>query len=212
MPIPTPIYLFRIVHWQNIEHILANGLCSKLHPSCDPDYINIGHRQLITDRHDHAVPLEGYGHLGEYIPFYFWGHSPMLYMIMHGHQGLQKYSQEEIVYIVVPAARIIDDGLQYVFTDRNAKQKLARYFTDPIHFEELRWDVIRSKDWKNTEDDLQRRDFKMAEFLVRHHIPTSYVDRLFVKSEDKRVEIVDIIRKLDLETPVQVAREGKLYF
>ncbi|WP_353128437.1 DarT ssDNA thymidine ADP-ribosyltransferase family protein [Parapedobacter pyrenivorans] len=65
-----------------VEHILVHGLCSAQHPSHDPNYIHIGHQQLITDRHNHPIPLADYGHLGEYIPFYFWGHSPMLYMIM----------------------------------------------------------------------------------------------------------------------------------
>lgn len=37
------------------------------------------------------------------------------------------------------------------------------------------------------------------------------IDRLFVKTEVKMKEIADIVRKLDLEIPVQVAREGKLY-
>lgn len=84
MSVPDRIYLFRIVHWQNIEHILVHGLCSRQHEAHDPDYVHIGHPQLIVDRHDHPIPLDGHGHLGEYIPFYFWGHSPMLYMIMHG--------------------------------------------------------------------------------------------------------------------------------
>lgn len=212
MAIPDPIYLFRMTHWLNIEHILTHGMCSKQHPLRDPNYINIGHRQLIADRSDHPVPLDGYGYLGEYIPFYFWGHSPMLYMIMHGYQGVQQYPQEDIVYIVIDSARIIADGFNYVFTDRHAKVRIAKFYTDPADFDKLKWEIIRSKHWNNTEEDIERMDFKQAEFLVRHHVPTSYVDRLFVKTEAKGKEIEDIIRKLDLDIPVQVAREGKLYY
>lgn len=212
MAIPDPVYIFRIVHCQNVEYILAHGLCSRLHPLHDPNYINIGHQQLIADRHDHPIPLDGYGNLGEYIPFYFWGHSPILYMIMHGFQGVSQYPQEEIVHVVIDSARIIERGMRYVFTDRHAKTKVARFFNDPTYLDQLKWDIIRSKDWKNTEDDFERRDFKQAEFLVRHHIPVSLIDRLFVKTEGKRVEIENIVRKLDLEIPVQVAREGKLYY
>ncbi len=136
----------------------------------------------------------------------------MLYMIMNGYQGVMQYPQEDIIYIIIDSARIIASDLQYVFTDRHAKTKVARFFNDPAHFDQLKWDIIRSKDWKNTEEDFQRRDFKQAEFLVRNHIPASYIDRIFVKSGARKGEIEDIVRKLDLEIPVTIAREGKLYF
>lgn len=133
-------------------------------------------------------------------------------MIVHGYQGVRQYPQEDLVYLVVNSAHILAGDFQYVYTDQHAKRKVARFFTDPEDFGQLRWDVIRSIDWKNTEDDLRRRDFKQAEFLVRHHIPTTYIHGLFVKTESKMKEIADIVCKLGLEMPVQVAREGKLFF
>lgn len=212
MAIPDPIYIFRIVHWQNVQYILTHGLCCRAHPDYDPNYINIGHPQLVEDRNNHPVPLAGYGNLGDYIPFYFWGHSPMLYMIMHGYKGVKQYPQEEVVYIAVDSARIIAEGMQYVFTDRHAKRKVAKFFTNSNDFDKLRWDVIRSKNWKDTEEDMQRMDFKQAEFLVRNHLPTAYIEKVFVKTEAKKMKIEDIVLNLGLQIPVSVAREGKLYY
>ena len=212
MATPNPVYLFRMVHWQNIQYILEKGLCCRDHVDRDPNYISIGHRQLITDRHEHPIPLDGYGNLGEYIPFYFWGRTPMLYLIMNGYKGVRQYPQEDIVFIVVDSARIFESGLQYVFTDRNARTKLANFIVDPGNLKILRWDVIRSDEWKNTEDDFQRMDFKQAEFLVRHHVPMSFIDRLIVKNENRRVEVENIVRNLGLSVPVIKARKGKLYY
>ncbi|MGH2622492.1 MAG: DarT ssDNA thymidine ADP-ribosyltransferase family protein [Sphingobacterium sp.] len=73
MTTPNPVFIFRMVHWKNIEYILRHGLCCKSHPEADPEYINIGHQQLIKDREDTLIPISGYGTLGDYIPFYFWG-------------------------------------------------------------------------------------------------------------------------------------------
>jgi len=87
MSIPNPIRIYRMVHWHNVEHILQHGLCCRDHPNADPNYINIGHAQLIEDRHEHTIPLRGEGSLGEYIPFYFAGHSPMLYIMKNGYLG-----------------------------------------------------------------------------------------------------------------------------
>lgn len=212
MTTPDPVYLFRMVHWHNIEYILTNGLCCKHHTKVDPNYISIGHQQLIVDREEYVVPIDGYGTLGDYIPFYFWGHSPMLYMIAKGLQGVKYYPQEDIVFIIVDSARITEDGFQYVFTDRHAKVKLANFSTNPSDLHKLRWDVIKAKDWRNTEDDFQRRDFKQAEFLVKNHIPVSYIDRIVVKNEAKKIEIEDIVRNLGLDIPVVVAVEGRLYY
>lgn len=212
MSVPDPIYIYRIVHWKNIEHILKYGLCSKSHPKRDPAYIEIGHSQLIEDRHDTLIPIEGYGTLGEYIPFYFWGHSPMLYMIAYGRQGVKQYPQDDIVYIVINTASIIERRLPYVFTDRHAKRRTANFSTDPADLMNLRWDVIKSKDWKNIAEDIERRDFKQAEFLVRHHIPTELIEMFVVKNQVKKTEIEEIISNLELAVPVVVAREGKLYY
>ncbi|MNT67803.1 hypothetical protein D3C72_2059740 [compost metagenome] len=72
--------------------------------------------------------------------------------------------------------------------------------------------MIRSKDWKNTENDFQRMDFKQAEFLVQDHIPANYINMLVVKNEAKKVEIENIVRNLGLNISVVIAKEGKLYY
>lgn len=89
-----------MVHWQNIPHILQYGLCCRTHTNADPDFINIGHKQLISDRDLHEVNIKGMGTLGEYVPFYFAGHSPMLYLIKNGYQGVQIRPQEDLIFLV----------------------------------------------------------------------------------------------------------------
>lgn len=86
---------------------------------------------------------------------------------MNGYKGVKQYPQEDIVFIVINSADIIASGRRYVFTDRHAKSTLANYSTNPDDLHRLKWDVIRSKDWKNTENDFQRMDFKQAEFWCK---------------------------------------------
>lgn len=74
------------------------------------------------------------------------------------------------------------------------------------------WDIIRAKDWKNTENNFQRMDFKQAEFLIHNHIPVDFINKIFVKNQCRMIEIEHIVRKLGLAIKVQVAREGKLYY
>lgn len=201
-----------MVHWENIPYILAHGICCREHNNADPNYINIGHNQLIVDRHDYPINLPNAGNLGEYVPFYFAGHSPMLYLIMNGYQGVKQLPQDDIIFIVVNFEAVTNAGLEYVFTDRNAKIAIARYFSNPADLDELKWEIVNSKDWKNSEEDLQRRDFKQAEFLIRREVPIELIYTLVVKSDERKIEVERSIEEAGLLIPVRVARPGKLYY
>lgn len=209
---PNNIKLYRMVHSDNIRYILLNGICSSEHHLADPNYINIGHSQLIQDRHIHNVPIPNGGRLGEYIPFYFAGHSPMLFMIMNGFQGVRQRPQEDIVFIVSSVNKVKELELPFLFTDRNAKISVANFFEDEQEFDKLKWDVITSQDWKNSESDIARRDFKQAEFLVRHFMPLSGIECLVVKTEEKKEILERIIAELPVSVPVYVDQINKLYY
>lgn len=209
---PEKIWLFRMVHWQNVEYILNNGLCCREHDNADKDYINIGMSSLIKDRHEHPIPIDGAGNLGEYIPFYFAGHSPMLYLIKNGYSGVTQRPQSEIVYIVTSYEAIKEAKLQFVFTDQNAKIAVANFYTQEKDFGQLDWEVIRAKDWKNDNENLDRRDLKQAEFMVRHHIPVNCIYALVVKSEERKEYVEDLITNLGLTIKVIVDNNHKLYY
>lgn len=212
MAIPENILLYRMVHWQNVEYILQNGLCSRENENADPDYINIGHRQLISDRHNHPVKLPNSGNLGEYVPFYFAGHTPMLYLIMNGYQGVAQRPQKDLVFFVCKFDAIKNSDLEYVFTDRNAKIEIAKFYNNSADLEQLNWDIINSKDWKNDETNLSRQDYKQAELLVRSHVPVNYVHALVVKNAERKVYFEELLAKLALNIKVYVDTNCKLYY
>lgn len=201
-----------MVHWQNVEFILQNGICSKTHPNKDPNYINIGMRSLIQDRHEYSIPLENKGTLGEYVPFYFAGHSPMLYLIMNGYSGVERKPQDDIVFIVCNYDDIKNSELQYVFTDRNAKIAIANFYQDEEDLNQLDWDSIKGRNWRNDEANLARRDLKQAEFLIRHHIPIECIHCFVVKTISKKEYLDQMIRKFGLGILVYVDNNCKLYY
>lgn len=212
MTIPNEIYLFRMVHWKNVEHILENGLYSRESPNANPNYINIGHSKLIDDRHLYPVKIQNGGHLGEYIPFYFWGHSPMLYMIMNGYQGVTKRPQEDIVYIVCPFEWIKNAQLEYVFTDMNAKIAVARYFREEKDFDKIRWNIIKDQYWKNDEHNIAKRDYKQAEFLIRDSVPVDCIAHLITKTAERKKYFEKMIQKLSLSIRVYEDKKCQLFY
>ncbi|MEP4091779.1 DUF4433 domain-containing protein [Reichenbachiella sp.] len=206
------ISILRMVHFQNVEYILKNGVCSREHTQADPNYINIGHRQLITDRHIHPVPIDGAGNLGEYVPFYFAGHTPMLYLIMNGYQGVEQRPQKDIVFLISKVGKIKENGLEYVFTNMNAKIAIADFYNNDEDFDRLRWDIIHNRIWKNDENNPARQDYKQAEFLVRSHVPANCITALIVKTVRKKALFDQMISEMGLEIPVFIDNNCKLYY
>ena len=84
------IYLYRITHFSNLEHILRNGLLCPNHPNADPNYCGIGDKSLIQVRDKIEVPISPGGILRDYVAFYFGPHSPMLLQIKTGNNGIPK--------------------------------------------------------------------------------------------------------------------------
>lgn len=211
--IPKHITLYRIVHWQNVEHILHHGLCYSGHPQADPKFINIGHEQLIQDRHTHLITqLSNAGSLGEYIPFYFGPFSPMLLMIKNGTPPVQKRPQEDIVYLISSVQAIRDAGLEYCFTDRQAKKALAGFYRDDKDLDKIDWEIVGLRHWRNTADDLDRMDRKQAEFLVRHHVPLSCISWLAVKTGERKRYFEEMIANLGLTIRVFLDTKNQLYY
>jgi hypothetical protein len=212
MVVPENIFLYRMVHWQNVEYILQNGLCCREHADADPNYINIGHRQLISDRHDHPVALPNAGNLGEYVPFYFAGHSPMLYLIMNGHQGVAQLPQKDIVFFVCKFDDIEKSGLEYIFSDRNAKISVANFYSDKEDFSQLKWDIIKLKKWKNDESNISRQDYKQAEFLIKNYVSVQYIYAIVIENEERKIYFEELLAKLALDIKVYVDTARKLYY
>lgn len=212
MAVPDNVNIYRMVHWSNVRFILENGMCYREHVNSDPNYVNIGHNQLIRDRHEYTIPIDGAGTLGEYIPFYYAGHSPMLYLIMKGFQGVTKRSQNDIVFIGIRINNIFNSTLEYVISDRNAKIAIAEFYNTPDGLNYLKWEVIKSQVWKNDESFLSRQDYKQAEFLIRNHIPVNCIDFIVVKTEERKVYFDEMIAQLGLEIPVYVDNNCKLYY
>jgi len=201
-----------MVHWQNIPHVLQHGLCCRTHENADPNFINIGHRQLISDRDQHPINIEGKGVLGEYVPFYFAGHSPMLYLIKNGYQGVEQRLQEDLIFLVCRIGEVSQSGVEFFFTDRNAKITIAENYTSIADLDKLDWQIINSMDWKNTEENYKKQDLKQAEFLVRHHLPVALIYAIVVKNEEKKAYIVEQLHNFGLNIPVHIDASSKLYY
>lgn len=164
------IYIYRMTHIENIPHILRNGITHFKSDKSNPDYIAIGDSTLISTRS--SFLLNNGKQLGEYIPFYFGPRTPMLYVVQKGYNMVTPTPAEKIVYCVCSVQKIIEQQLNFVFTDGHAVDSFSSLYsaTDTNKIKMLLdFEAIEAKYWVD-ENDLDRKRRKEAEFLVEGDI------------------------------------------
>ncbi|MCU0435259.1 MAG: DUF4433 domain-containing protein [Bacteroidia bacterium] len=170
-----------MTHIGNIPHILEYGITHSGSVNANAEYRPIGDTSIIRKRCDFELTNGLY--LSDCIPFYFWGRMPMLYVIQNGGNHVDMVKPEEIVYCVCSLKRILELGVNFMFTDGHALAKgLTKLYlrgeVERIN-EVLDWEAIRIKYWKTDHDlDLKRR--KEAEFLCLGDIPVNFVNGFVV--------------------------------
>lgn len=183
-------YLFRMVNIQNIPHILTHGITHSMSANSNPAFVPIGDSSLISTRSRYM--LSNGKQLGDYIPFYFGGRTPMLYVIQKGFNMVTPTKPESIVYCVTSIQAIVNSNLDYVFTDGHAVDSFSSLYY-PADIDKLDniidWNSVKAKYWRD-DHDLDRKRKKEAEFLVLGDIPISTILGYVVYNEKAKNELL----------------------
>lgn len=172
----------------NLAAIARDGV------SCDSEvtdtgrvFTEVGNQDIKSRRRVRRVPVPPGGVVADYVPFYFAARSPMLYAIHMGNVPTYTGGQSDLVYLVTRIDVIVDHRLAAVFTDRNATFEVARFGTDPATIDKyVDWELMEALRWHNTPQEPDRRERRMAEFLVHCHVPWSAIIGVAARTEDRR--------------------------
>lgn len=196
-----------------LEEVLANGMYSKNSGHEIPGYINIGDAELIKQRDEYVVKIDPpNGHLGDYIPFYFAGHSPMLLNIKTGYRGIKKYPQSELVYLVCRISDIIEQCPHWCFTDGHAKSSITKFHNKVEDLSLLDWATINLQIWRSTEDDWDKMRRKQAEFLVKKHVPVTCISQIIVINSEQEAKVKEIENRIGIDIPVVIDKQCKYFY
>lgn len=174
------IFAFRLIHIDNIPHILKNGIVKADSPNANPNYVPIGDQLVIEKRKNRRLSSSSWQNIGDFIPFYFGPRSPMLYVIQHGYNGVRRIEAEDIVYCVIRLDDIIKDRIDCYFTDGHVLNSLTQVFpAESLNRIEsyIKYSDVYAHRWDDEEDlDLKRR--KEAELLLKNDLPVQIYQRL----------------------------------
>jgi len=213
MTTPSRGLLFHFTHIENLASVASSGLrCDSAVTSSGTTFVEVGNRDIKDRRRSRAVPIPPHGVVADYVPFYFAARSPMLYAIHMGSVPTYAGRQDEVVYLATNTVTVAEHALPFVFTDRNAALALARYSDDLDEMESLvDWPLMEGQWFKNTPDEPDRRERRMAELLVHQHVPWSAILGVMTRTDVQARQAADVLATVGVD-PVPVRTQADWYF
>lgn len=183
-PIPTTL-----VHFTHVDHlatVIRHGLVADNAARTDGLVtVEVGHQGIKEQRRRRAVPIGPRGVVADYVPFYFAPRSPMMFAIDRGNVPTYQDGCDSLIYLVTSVERLAEVGIPAVFTDRNAALALATFSDEASELDTMiDWDLMRARYWNNTEQDPDRMERRMAEYLVHEKVPWKAFLGVVARTED----------------------------
>lgn len=217
MPMPNPVRLFHITAIANMAGICAQrALVSKNAIAQQAGaYINIAHQGAQGARAVRLVPNPPGGNIHDYVPFYYAPRSPMLSAIHNGKVANCTETQEDIVHFETTVERVLNHREPFVIYDRNATKLYSTPYFSINDLDKVAWDLITEApaldgyckyffDRPTVERYADRMEKRMAEFLVRSHVPLTAMTRIGVFNRDKQLIVQKILQDHQLDIPVVI--------
>lgn len=183
-------YAFRMVHVDNIPHILKSGFVCRRLSAHNSDYVSIADSMVLLRRDEvlgRKIQVE------DYIPFYFGPRQPMLYVIQNGYNGVVQRSPEEIVYCVVRLDVLVESNAECVFTDGHALSNTTSFYNGDqlANIDEIiKYSEVYSQFWNQDNDiDLKRR--KEAELLLKYYLKADFISGYVVYNDSAKNRLIE---------------------
>lgn len=203
-------FCYRITHRDNLAHILQYGLVNKNHANADPNFIAIGNPEIIDVRSTTPVNINGYGFIGEYVPFYFTPRSIMLYNIVTGYYApkVPRRTKNEII-VIRCLIEVLVRQRRWFFTNGQANDEETAHFVDLNRLDRIDWTCIQHSDFSKSDGDYDRQRRYQAEFLVYDSVPATCIEAICVYNDKMKAWAQQLINEAGKIIPVHV---NKPYF
>lgn len=161
-------YFYHITHKDNILSILKNGLFShNLAFSKGLNSKDIANKSVVNrrDKKDkiHQIPIN------HYAPLYFNPKNAMLYYL--------RTIDIDLVILAFDKKLIYEKDA--IFTDGNAANETTNFYNKIEDLSNLNWDCLKATWWNDFPDGKRQR---MAELLIKDHIPSKKINKIFCSS------------------------------
>ena len=189
--------IFRITHRDNVPWILDNGLHCAASDVRDPNFVAIGKPDLIKVRSRKPIEVPPGGTLADYVTFYFAPRTPMLGDIRLG-QGVPKRANAEIVFLISSLPELQKNGVAFLFTDRHAGTRYARFSSSLDDLGWLPWGAFRTRSFRKDPDNPDAFEQYQAEALAHGHVPLRALLGIACYSDDVKARLDGLVAERGL--------------
>ena len=188
------VYYFGYI--DNLASYLTHGIL----PKNDVDRKGIPHKSFAEEevqerRHTKKIELSDSSQrrCHDLVPVYLVPLTPTL--------SVRRNIQDQLVFIVIDAEMICDEGIQFAFSNGNSGSAGTTFYRNLRQLSEIPWGVVRAKYWKDFEDGTRKRN---SEFLIYPHITPNYFKKIVVNTELLRQAAQGIVFSRKLQIPVEL--------
>jgi len=202
------VIVIHITHIDNLPSIIEDGCLFSDAQNIERGSCNqqIGNTGIKSRRLGLDVTCHPGTKVGDYVPFYFWHHSPML-LIIHSNKNPLEYTggQEGIVHLVSTMKGGVEwadkEERKWAFTTSNAGAYYCDFYCDTNEIDKIDWVAVKKKYWSECKEE------KQAEFLVQDDFPFNLFGAIVVINEDMKNQVESILEDKDHQPKVLVKRD-----
>jgi hypothetical protein len=123
----------------------------------------------------------------------------MLLQLGTGRVAGYTEGQEPLIYLKSSVQAVVATGRRFVFSDGHGIAAYTTWFDDLARLDQVDWDIVYLRYWKDDVDhmDCQRR--KQAEFLIHEFCPWALVDEIAVLNPIARTRVETIMNEFDTD-------------
>jgi hypothetical protein len=134
----------------------------------------------------------------------------MLYSIHGGFVEQYRDGQRPVVHLTGSAESVAAAGLPFTFTEGHAELAYSSFYEELADLDKVDWQVMKSKWWNDTVEDMDRKRRRQAEFLVHDFFPWELVTTIGVIDNSVAEEVNEVLKGA-AHRPTAVVRRSWYY-
>jgi hypothetical protein len=195
MSVPNPTPIFRIVHIDCLRTLLRRGglHAANYTPQDGLFYRTVHNAEIQGKRHIRRIPCGPGGTLHDYVPFYFGYLSPMLLQLKTKRVAGYDEGQEPLVYLASTVQAVAGAGVGFVFSNGHGIAAFTDWFDDLARLNEVDWNMVYQRYWRDEVNDMDRQRRKQAEFLIYQSCPWRLIQEIGALNAPAKTRVEEIL-------------------